>query len=108
MPSQNRGYMFQKIPLTTSPSQTLDTILSGQFVSIFLQSRDGNLYIDVYLNNQPVVLGRACQNQNMIINEAYRGFKGELFFIDTVGSNDPSFSELNSRFQLIYWDGENE
>ena len=39
-----------------------------------------------------------------LVGEAYRGFRGELYFIDTTGSLDPQWQELGSRFILVYRD----
>ena len=95
------------IPLTASPAQTLDVVLNGQFISLYLQQRTDKLYIDVSVDKKPVVQGRICQNRNKIINEEYRGFIGELFFLDIGGSSDPDYREIGVRYFLIYWDGQN-
>lgn len=99
---------YQTIPLTANPSQTLDIVLSEQFVSLVLQTRQDNLFIDVYLDGVAIVRGRICRDRQKIVNEEYRGFSGELFFMDTAGGSDPIYSGIGSRYLLIYWDGENE
>ena len=99
---------YLTVPLTANPAQTLDVVLNGQFVSIYLQERSGKLYIDVSVDKNPIVQGRICQDRNRIVNEAYRDFIGELFFLDIGGSNDPDYREIGVRYFLMYWDGKNE
>ena len=97
--------MIYQVPVTSSPSQTLDTTLGGQQVSIYLQARDGHLYIDVYNDRAPVVQGRVCRDRAPIINEAYRGFSGDLIFVDQYGQDDPTYEGIGSRYLLLYTDG---
>lgn len=96
---------IQQIPIKASPSQTLDIILAEQNVTIVLQARLGKLFADVALDNVAAVRGRLCHDRTQILNESYRGFKGEIFFLDKNGTEDPNWREINSRFVLLYWDG---
>ena len=99
---------FFTVPLTPNPSQTLNIVLGGQATFLYLQSRNGKIYIDVHVDKSPVIQGRLCLNNTPIVNEHYRGFVGDLFFIDNYGTNDPVFSEIGTRYFLIYWDGQND
>lgn len=91
-----------QVPLQAIANQTLTVVLSGQNVQINLVSRLGILYMDVYVNNTPIILGVQCQNCNRIIREVYLGFNGDLIFVDTQGQSDPFYSGLNIRFFLEY------
>lgn len=91
-----------RIPIKAAPAQTLDTVLNGQYVSISLQSRNGRMYASVWLDKTTVVLERVCLDGVPLVNEAYRGMVGDLYFIDTLGSSDPTWELLGTRFVLIY------
>lgn len=91
-----------RIPIKAVPAQTLDTVLNGQYVSISLQSRGGRMYASVWLDKVAVTLERVCLDGVPLVNEAYRGMVGDLHFIDTLGSSDPTWELLGTRFVLIY------
>lgn len=96
---------MQTIPLKAVPSQTLALLLSGQQVGLSLYVlADGNLYMDVLLNDVPVVTGIICQNNTLFVRNLYFGFSGDFSFNDTQGSNDPTFDGLGTRYQLLYFD----
>ena len=63
---------------------------------------DGNMYIDVLVNDVPIVVGVLCENNNRIVRDTYLDFIGDLIFSDTQGLDDPVYSGLGSRYQLIY------
>lgn len=92
----------EKIPLKTVPVQKISVNLSGQDVVIALVPRLGKLYATVKLNRQVIVRERVCLNTVPLVNEAYRGMVGDLFFVDLQGKNDPIWQELGSRFVLCY------
>ncbi len=92
------------VPLQPVASQTISVILGNQACQFNLYSKFDVLYIDVYVNNNPVILGVQCQNGNRIIRSAYLGFLGDLAFVDTQGSADPSYTGLGSRWLLEYLD----
>jgi len=90
------------VPLDAVPSQTLTAVMSNQSTRLNLYQKLGVLYMDVYVNDAPIILGVQCENANRIVRSAYLGFVGDLAFIDTQGSSDPTFDGLGSRFQLVY------
>lgn len=94
---------MQTIPIKAVPNQVLTVMLASQLTKIELYTQsDGTMYADIYLNDAPVVTGVVCQNQNRIIRDAYHGFQGDLAFYDTQGSSDPVYSDLGTRYQLVY------
>jgi len=37
-----------------------------------------------------------------LVNDVYLGFSGDLEFVDTQGTDDPTFDGLGTRYQLVY------
>jgi hypothetical protein len=94
---------MQTLPLKQVPNQSLKTIIAGQQTGINLyQLSDNNLYIDISLNNNPIVSGVLVRNNVKIIRNLYLGFNGDFVISDTQGSDDPLYTGLGSRWQLIY------
>lgn len=91
-----------QVPLQAAPSQTLSVTLGGQACQINLYSKLAVLYMDVYVNNAPIILGVQCENGNRIVRSVYLGFVGDLIFVDTQGSSDPVYTGLGARFLLQY------
>lgn len=92
-----------QIPIKAVAAQTLDITLNNQYVSIALQSRNGRMYASVSLDKTPIVLERVCLDGVPIVNEAYHGMVGDLYFVDTQGKSDPTWSEIGTRFILVYF-----
>jgi hypothetical protein len=94
----------QVIPLQAVPSQRLDTVLGNQLVTVILEQKTPAMFVQVYINNALIIGGVICQNKNRIVRDAYLGFVGDLVFIDTQGTNDPTYTGLGTRFFLVYLD----
>ena len=43
-----------------------------------------------------------CLNQEPLLQESYLGFSGDLVWVDTMGTDDPIYTGLGTRFQLAY------
>ena len=93
---------MQTIPLQSVASQTLTTQLSGQTTQINVYQKGTGLFVDVYVDNSLIIGGVIAQNLNRIVRYAYLGFQGDLAFNDTQGSDDPVYTGLGSRWQLLY------
>jgi hypothetical protein len=101
---------MQTIPLQAVPSQIVTTFLGDQQCSIKIYQKFYGLFIDLsviggFLQTEVVrhiVTGQICWNLNLIVRYGYLGFTGDLAFIDTQGSDNPIFTGLGSRFQLLY------
>ena len=94
---------MQYIPLKAVPNQTLTVMLAAQLTQLSLYTMpDGNLYMDVAVNNVAIITGVLCENNNRIVRGVYLGFIGDFAFIDTQGSNDPVYNGLGARYQLAY------
>lgn len=90
------------VPTLAIPSQSLQTQLGGQAVSLNVYQQAYGLYIDVYANGALVIAGVICENLNPIIRSTYFGFIGDFIFGDTQGLTDPVYTGLGSRYQLAY------
>lgn len=91
-----------QVPLQAVPNQTLSTILANQNCRINVYQRQENLFFDLYTDDQLVVGGVICQNMNRLVRDSYFGFVGDFGFYDVMGSDDPSYEGLSSRFLLLY------
>jgi hypothetical protein len=91
-----------QIPILSVGSQELTVSLSNQAVQLKIYQRITGLYIDVYVNNTLIIGGIICHDRNLIIRDSYLGFVGDLTFIDTQGTDDPYYTELGTRYILIY------
>jgi len=97
------------IPINDTYSQTLTIQLAGQNCKINLYQKSTGFYCDLYVNDEPIVVGVICQNLNRIVRSAYLGFIGDLNFFDTQGSatipsngQDPTSPGLGTRFLFRY------
>ena len=95
---------MQVVPLQPVASQAIELQLGGQDVTINVYQEAFGLFADVFLSGTAVVNGAVCENLNRIVRYAYLGFVGDLFFLDTQGTNDPGYTGLGpaGRFQLVY------
>ena len=91
------------IPLQAVPSQAVTVQLGDQNCQINIYQRFYGLFVDLYVDNALVIAGVRALNLNRIVRSAYLGFSGDLAFVDTQGSDDPSYSGIGSRFVLGYW-----
>ena len=95
---------MQVIPLQDISSQTLNVQLAGQNCNINVYQNAYGLFCDLYVNSVLIIGGVVCQDRNRIVRDVYLGFIGDLCFIDTTGSNDPTLPGLGSRYVFCYLD----
>ena len=93
---------MQIIPLNPVPNQTLNIQLGGQDCDLNVTQSFFGVFVDVYVSNAPIIVGVLCENRNRIVRSAYLGFIGDLAFVDTQGSDNPFYTGLGVRFQLLY------
>jgi len=104
------------IPLSAVPSQQLTASLNNQSVTISVYQRgmppNANLYCDVSADGVPLVNCRACRAYSgstdeappfLLLNARYWGFAGDFIFIDTQDDEDPQYTGLGARWQLLYF-----
>ena len=90
------------IPLQAVPSQSLSVLLSGQNCQINVYQKSTGLFIDLFLNNVPMVRTVICRDRVRLVREVYHGFVGDLSFVDTQGLADPVSTGLGAKFVLVY------
>jgi len=91
------------IPLQAVPNQTLAVTLARQSAQLALRQNGRNIYFDLLLAGSYVVRSRICRDrQRLLLDSKYRGFVGDFLFVDTQGGNDPTYTGLGSRYQLVY------
>lgn len=93
---------MQEISLQPSKSQQVRVSLNNQNCSIKLHQRSTGFYMDLYVDEKPIMQGVVCLNCNFMIRYPYLGFSGDLVFVDTKGTDDPAYDEIGTRFKLYY------
>lgn len=94
--------MTLRIPLVAVPAQTLSVTLGTQRCIISLYQKSTGLYFDLSVAGAPVVAGMVCRNRTNLVRASYAAFSGDLAIIDTTGNDDPDYTGLGTRFQLVY------
>lgn len=90
------------IPLQPVAAQNLSILLGDQNCQISVAQKGAFLYLSLSVNNNPIITGVICRDRVRLVRYAYLGFVGNLSFVDTIGSDDPQYSGLGSRFKLAY------
>lgn len=90
------------VPIRAIPNQQVQAQLGGQACTVNIFQQAAGLYVDLYVGSSPVALGVIALNLNRIVRYRYLGFAGDLTFWDTQGTEDPVYTGLGARFQLVY------
>jgi hypothetical protein len=90
------------IPLQPLPNQTLQVQVADQACTLNVYQQAYGLYVDVLLDGAVVIAGVIAENLNRIVRNAYLGLAGDFCFLDTQGSDDPIYTGLGTRWQLLY------
>lgn len=92
-----------QLPLGQVPTQTQSMTLGNQAVQITLRQNGAAMYLDLYVEDAPILVGKVCRDrQRLLVGLEYRGFQGDLMFVDMLGNTDPFFTGLTSRYVLAY------
>lgn len=94
--------MAVQVTLQPVASQQVQTVLGGQQCQIAVYVKNQCMFLDMMVNGTQVIYAVQCKNLVSLIPTAYIGFVGWLMFIDTQGSEDPKYTGLGSRWQLLY------
>lgn len=93
----------QVIPIQPLASQSFQATLGAQNCQITLQQMSTGLFASLSINGTPIISGKYCNDRVNLIRQAYLGFTGSLYFVDTTGQQqDPNFADLGSRYLLVY------
>lgn len=90
------------VPLQALPNQTFQIQLAGQPCTIDVYQLAFGLFVDLYVGGALVAGGVLAENLNRIVRYAYLGFAGDFVFNDTQGKDDPVYTGLGTRFELLY------
>lgn len=90
------------IPLAATPNQAVRVQLNGQNSQINVYQKDQGLFLDLLVDNAPMVMGVICQRANRIVRDAYLGFSGDLVWGDIQGTDDPDYAGIGTRYLLAY------
>lgn len=93
---------MQIVPLTAAPSLRLSILLGGQNCQINVYQKTTGVYLDLSVNDSPIVSGVVCRDRVALVRDSYLGFTGDLSFFDTQGASDPTYTGFGARFQLVY------
>lgn len=93
---------MQTVPLQPVPSQSTKVVLGGQNCQLLIYQKPQGIFVDVNADGVDIVTGVIARDIVPIVCRTYTGFIGNLLFIDTQGSSDPSYEGLGSRFSLVY------
>ncbi len=92
-----------QLPVTAVPSQTLSVTLDKQNCQISIYQKADALYFDLLRDGSPIVLTRICRNNiRLLLDARYYGFIGDFVVVDTQGDTQPEYSELGTRYVLLY------
>lgn len=92
----------QVIDIADAFAQTLRVTLGDQDCGIDIRQNSSGLYLSLRVLDAPIVTGVVCRDRTRIVRSAYLGFVGDLTFVDTQGTSDPSSPGLGTRFFLCY------
>lgn len=93
---------MKRIPLQPVAAQALSVVLSGQNCQISVYQKNTGVYLDLEVDNSPIVTTVLCHDRVRLVRSAYLGFVGDLTFVDTQGHADPEYQGLGTRFVLAY------
>lgn len=93
---------MQTVAAQAIPNQTMQVQLGNQPVTLNVYQFTFGLFMDVIQGTTKVASCQPCQNRNRIVRYAYLGFAGDFIWVDTQGSDDPVYTGIGTRWQLIY------
>jgi len=93
---------MQVIPISALPAQSFSVTLDTQACTINIAQKTTGMFIDLLLNNVLIIGGVLCLDRTYIVRDLYLGFSGDLFFADTQRTSDPYYTDLGTRYLLVY------
>jgi hypothetical protein len=94
------------IPLSPVATQVATVQLSGQRTRLEVFQKRPGMFLNLFVNDAPILYGAPCRDRVFIVRDAYLGFIGDLAFEDVVNLEaplDPYYTGLGTRFLLTYW-----
>lgn len=93
---------MQTVPLQPVPSQSTKVVLGGQNCQILIYQKPQGCFVDINADGVDISVGTIARDAVPLISREYAGFSGNLLFIDSQGSADPSYEGLGDRWALVY------
>lgn len=93
---------MQSVPLQPVPSQSTKVVLGGQNCQILVYQKPQGVFVDINADGVDISVGTIARDAVPLISREYAGFVGNLLFMDTQGSDDPSYEGLGDRWTLVY------
>ena len=93
---------MQTVPLQPVPSQITKVVLGAQNCQILIYQKPQGMFVDINADGVDISVGTIARDAVPLISREYAGFIGNLIFIDTQGSDDPSYEGLGDRWTLVY------
>lgn len=90
------------VPTQAIPNQNIQVQLGDQACTLDIYQQAYGLFVDVTVNDDPIILGVLAENLNRIVRSAYLGFVGDFVFVDLQGGTDPVYTGLGDRYELVY------
>lgn len=89
--------MIIDIPISPVPNQSFTFSLLGSVYEFTLMTRLDKLYATVKRDGEYVICNRVCRDAVFLCQY--------FLFLDRRGGTDPTFSELGTRYKLVWIDG---
>jgi hypothetical protein len=98
------GNLMLVIPTQPLAAQSLAVVLGGQACRITMAQKSTGLFLDLYVNDTPIIGGVLCLVGVKIVRDAYLGFTGDLAVFDTRpdGTAQVTSDGLGGRYFLAY------
>lgn len=93
---------MQIIPLEATPNQDVTTQVAGGQLRLIVRSTYFGLFVDIIFNGTTIALNRKALDRTTLVPYDYRGLTGRLGFYDRLGTADPTYDGLGSRYFLCY------
>ena len=93
---------MQSVPLQPVPSQSTKVVLGGKNCQILVYQKPQGVFVDINADGSDIVTGVIARDAVPLVCRHYVGFSGNLLFIDSQGSADPSYEGLGDRWTLVY------
>lgn len=91
-----------QIPLTNEPNQEFQIVLNGQNCVIGVFQKDNSVFVNLWLDNEPIFLGVSALDRVGLKLSDYMAFKGQLWFEDKNGTQKPDYTEFGTRYFFYY------
>ena len=98
---------IQTIPLRPVAAQEFNVVLNKQPCTLKLYQKSAGLFMDVALSGVSIIIGVLCRDRSRIVRGTNLGLVGDMYFVDTEGTQDPYYTGLGSRFVLMYEEASN-